>query len=525
MATYRRSKELMQEDAEKRARKRRMLTGGQAKLDKNKNNKLDAQDFKILRAEKAKGRGMGLQDEKVKPGKVMKAKRGQALDKKAIEKLAKKKGLPVPLASSTPGELKKGFFKAFGQFPAVDKVKPSAGGKGSGTTNLGNQRKKGDPFLKRRMKLAGLKQLGKVATGRLGAIGAILGASAVGGNMAGRKLEKVLDERKARKRDTAKVKKMVGGLIGKKAGKMLGDKFLKRRLKVGASAGAVGATSFLPNDERKARKRDTAKVKKMGGGMMNKVMKAKRGSGLDLPVIKSIKPEAKKNTTKTNPNKKRFSSMEEMRKAKGFKPGETPAEFNKRKAMLKRSVEAAKATRLGKIIAPIALAGVGAVQYLKSKMKKEESMRDRKKQPLKMKDKMEKNTVMEGSKVAASKVSPRMGGGMMKRPMGYKQGMPVKGLSKGMSEKGDDPRERTRGINKNPRRDFKLKRKMSGGQSKPGPSNGSNITPFLIEKDKKVFVTPKKMGGGMMNKPMGYRSGKSVKVKCKLGRNKPTKMY
>ena len=34
-----------------------------------------------------------------------------------------------------------------------------------------------------------------------------------------------------------------------------------------------------------------------------------------------------------------------------------------------------------------------------------------------------------------------------------------------------------------------------------------------------------KMGGGMMMKPMGYKSGKSVKVKCKLGRNKPTKMY
>ncbi len=339
--SYQRSPELMKEDAERRSKKRKMgkpndegrkengrmiggqfypkmLTGGQAKLDKNKNNKLDAQDFKILRAEKAKGRGMGLQDEKVKPGKVM---------------------------------------------------------------------------------------------------------------------------------------------------------------------------------------------------------KAKRGSGLDLPVIKSVKPEAKKNTTKTNPNKKRFSSMEEMRKAKGFKPGETPAEFNKRKAMLKRSVEAAKATRLGKIIAPIALTGVAAAQYLKSKMKKEESMRDRKKQPLKMKDKMEK----------------RMGGGMMKKPMGYKQGMPVKGLSKGMSMKGDDlreirktesmigasessPRERTRGINKSP------KRKMAGRQSKPGPSD-SGMGPFLITRDKKVFVTPKKMGGGMMNKPMGYRSGKSVKVKCKLGRNKPTKMY
>jgi hypothetical protein len=56
--------------------KRKMLTGGQAKLDKNKNNKIDAQDFAILRKEKAKGRGQGLQDEKMKPGKTMKAMGG-----------------------------------------------------------------------------------------------------------------------------------------------------------------------------------------------------------------------------------------------------------------------------------------------------------------------------------------------------------------------------------------------------------------------------------------------------------------
>jgi hypothetical protein len=37
-------------------------------------NKIDAKDFAVLKAEKAKGRGMGLQDEKIKPGKVMKAK-------------------------------------------------------------------------------------------------------------------------------------------------------------------------------------------------------------------------------------------------------------------------------------------------------------------------------------------------------------------------------------------------------------------------------------------------------------------
>ena len=52
------------------------LKAGQKKLDKNNNNRIDAQDFKILKAEKAKGRGMGLQDEKVKPGKVMKASVG-----------------------------------------------------------------------------------------------------------------------------------------------------------------------------------------------------------------------------------------------------------------------------------------------------------------------------------------------------------------------------------------------------------------------------------------------------------------
>ena len=50
------------ESVKDKKKKKKMLSGGQAKLDKNKNNKLDAQDFKILRAEKAKGRGQGLQD-------------------------------------------------------------------------------------------------------------------------------------------------------------------------------------------------------------------------------------------------------------------------------------------------------------------------------------------------------------------------------------------------------------------------------------------------------------------------------
>src|SRR5210317_1654392 len=58
---------------------KQMLTGGQAKIAAKAPppNKIEAKDFAVLKAEKAKGRGMGLQDEKVKPGKVMKASKGE----------------------------------------------------------------------------------------------------------------------------------------------------------------------------------------------------------------------------------------------------------------------------------------------------------------------------------------------------------------------------------------------------------------------------------------------------------------
>jgi len=72
------------------------LKAGQKKLDKNNNNRIDAQDFKILKAEKAKGRGMGLQDEKVKPGKVMKAALGAVALGLGAKKL-KEKGKLMPL--------------------------------------------------------------------------------------------------------------------------------------------------------------------------------------------------------------------------------------------------------------------------------------------------------------------------------------------------------------------------------------------------------------------------------------------
>ena len=54
------------------------------------------------------------------------------------------------------------------------------------------------------------------------------------------------------------------------------------------------------------------------------------------------------------------------------------------------------------------------------------------------------------------------------------------------------------------------------------------------DKDRRYAATPGnlpkpaigKMGGGMMQRPMGYKSGTMVKARgCKLGRTRPTKMY
>ena len=56
-----------------------MLKGKQKNLDVNKDGKISGKDFAILKAEKAKGRGMGLQDEELPPGKMVKAKSGKIM--------------------------------------------------------------------------------------------------------------------------------------------------------------------------------------------------------------------------------------------------------------------------------------------------------------------------------------------------------------------------------------------------------------------------------------------------------------
>jgi hypothetical protein len=74
-------------------------------------NVLDGKDFAVLREEKAKGRGMGLQDEKLKPGKVKKAFMGLAVE--AMKKSKKKGAKGVELLS--PVAMAKRFFNKGGK--------------------------------------------------------------------------------------------------------------------------------------------------------------------------------------------------------------------------------------------------------------------------------------------------------------------------------------------------------------------------------------------------------------------------
>jgi hypothetical protein len=161
--------------------------------------------------------------------------------------------------------------------------------------------------------------------------------------------------------------------------------------------------------------------------------------------------------------------MNAMRDAKGFQKGESAAEFNKRRMKLAGAKKALSATRIGKIVLPIAAAGVAAQQYLKSKMKK--------------KDEPKK----------------KMGGGMMQKPMGYKHGTkPGAGPLGGLGRAAGRPASRSQQQKKKKETDFVLMMPV-----KEGPANRHTTI--------KEFSLNRKMGGGMMQKPMGYKIGTGEK--------------
>jgi hypothetical protein len=240
----------------------KMLVGGQAKLDKNKNNKIDAQDFKILKAEKAKGRGQGLQDEKMKPGKPMKAALGAIALGLGAKKMMDKKGSKMPMGMGAAAFLAKKKKEMLGKkmggvmkakrgklvplkkdpTKAISSVKPSAGGKGSGTTNLGNPRKSGENFMERRLKLKGL---GKA--GRIGAAITALGIAGAGAAKVGQTIGRKMSEKKN--------KKMGGGMMKRPMGYKKGS---KKEIEIKKFFKKYGTFPYVKPK------------KKMGGGMMQR---------------------------------------------------------------------------------------------------------------------------------------------------------------------------------------------------------------------------------------------------------------
>ena len=185
---------------------KKMLTGGQSKIAAKAppTNKIDAKDFAVLRAEKAKGRGKGLQDEKMKPGKVMKADKGGMGEATKYKKYLK------------------------GLKDVKDK------------TDL-----KKSKFIQRRMQLGGARALKAAKATRIGKIAAGVAGAALLGKAA---LEKMYEKKTGKKPLTKRPDKKMGGgmmmqrrpmmakkgkavmiLIGMKPKKKMGGGMMMRR--------------------------------------------------------------------------------------------------------------------------------------------------------------------------------------------------------------------------------------------------------------------------------------------------------
>jgi hypothetical protein len=186
--------------------------------------------------------------------------------------------------------------------------------------------------------------------------------------------------------------------------------------------------------------------------------------------------------------------MAAMRELKGFKPGELPEEFNKRRMALAGAKEAAKRTKIGKIALGIAGAGLAAKALLDKKRKEAKEKKQNKK----------------------------MGGGMMKTP-GYKKGkgvMIMVAVAKPKKKMGGGLAAATERL--------KAQGKMGGGMMKPQKA----VLGMLFRKKRRKATPGMKMvdsspGGfgllGRLAKKVGLQKGGGAdtgtmgEIKSKLG--------
>ena len=180
--------------------------------------------------------------------------------------------------------------------------------------------------------------------------------------------------------------------------------------------------------------------------------------------------------------------------------------YGKTGRALGAGAKAARATKIGKIATGVAAVGLGAKALLDKALKKEKE----KKEKTKAEKKAERLKQLK-------KEASMMGGGMMKKPMGY-----TKGGGADTGTVGEMKSTIGVAINRLKRRQQDMGR-IRNLPKQQGPKSSTNT-----KANQRRSEQTRMMGGGMvgaMQKPMGYSKGKSVKVKCKIGRNRPTKMY
>jgi len=423
-------------------------------------NKLDEKDFAVLRAEKAKGRGMGLQDEKIKPGKVMKARMGKDVSYKNYLKGLKKATSEV---KASRADFLANLYKGPKKYSSMAEMRKAKGFKPGESAS---------EFNKRRMAL----EVGKKA----------LKATTVG------------------------------------------------KIALGVGAAGVAAQQYLKS---KMKKKDEPK-KKMGGGMMKKYSK---GGGFDSGTPGEVRDMLNSTVIK-----------EKGKFAKIFGGRPTKRKMEKLAEM--------GIPKVKKIITSKKYMGGGMMKkYSKGggldmggpKAKIMQYIRDKKDdgQRLTMRDKEFIKSVMP----------KKMGGGMMQKPMGYntggykskedrkeaekniKQARSKEGLRSFLSDapKINQPMRKERYMEGKKARHSAFKKKLGrtaagiASSLNPVTSAASLIGKVMGKESKKRDfqkgdygdISVKKMGGGMMQKPMGYRSGTMVKARgCKLGRTRPTKI-
>ena len=482
-------------------------------------DKIDAKDFAVLKAEKAKGRGMGLQDESVQPGKVMKAKTGKQIVKefsaslKGIDESFKSKVHPMKKQrlldrSTVMTKAKYGkIMKAKrGKFLRSDPTKPISSVQPSTTLPK--------DFLGKRKALGGVRASLGMLKGPAKA-GAILGAALT--VPVGKMLKKIQDKRKAKNRDEAKVIKARYGKaiktelkadptkpissVAPKASDILKKKKLPGR--IGTALGiasmmvpAAYAAALQYKDYKSAKNRDEAKVKKMGGGMMQgKIYKASEGimlSAYKRPTM-SIQEGAAKARER---NKKQDERKKEIDKAaKKYRVGGGGANrYGPHKVDVNRQ-------------ATEALLGRGPIQE----------------KIIKFADKFNKK-IKTKKMVGGMAKKYSVGGGMMQRPMGYKHGTKPGAGPLGAAGLRQPAKENIDQIIKDqkfPPISIYIEDKKKPQKPFPVPSLYNNNKKPSAGRIREDEPRAKKMG-----EPKGYKSGTMVKARgCKLGRTRPTKMY